>query len=116
MILALAGSKMEEAAADMGVPFAREFFADRAYAADGSLAPRSLPGAVIHDTDLALSRVMQMIDEGSVDTIEGGKLAIQCDSVCVHGDNESAVEFVAAIRKKLAEEAVECLPFGVFAR
>ncbi len=59
---------------------------------------------------------MQMIDEGSVDTIEGGKLAIQCDSVCVHGDNESAVEFVAAIRKKLAEKAVECLPFGVFAR
>ncbi len=116
MILALAGSKMEEAAAEMGVPFAREFFADRAYAADGSLAPRSLPGAVIHDTDQALARVMQMIKEGTADTIDGGKLSVRCDSVCVHGDNESAVDFVVSIRKKLAEEGVECLSFGAFAR
>ncbi len=116
IVLAPAGSQMEQAASELNQPFAQEFFADRAYQADGSLVPRSQLGAVIHDTELAIRRVMQMITEGTVDTIEGGKLAIQCHSVCVHGDNESAVQFVAAIRQTLAENQIDCLPFGSFVR
>lgn len=116
VILALAGSKMEEAAREMGVPCAREFFADRAYAPDGNLAPRSLPGAVIHDTDEALARVVKMIKEGKVTAIDGTEIAVQCDSICVHGDNSSAVAFVTAIRRRLAAEQIQCAPFGTFVR
>lgn len=116
VILALAGSKMEEAAREMGVPCAREFFADRAYSPDGSLAPRSLPGAVIHDTEEALARVVKMIRQGKVTAIDGTEIAIQCDSICVHGDNASAVAFVTAIRSRLQEENIQCAPFGTFVR
>ena len=116
IILALAGSQMEQAAKEMGVPCAREFFADRAYAPDGNLAPRSQPGAVIHDTQVALDRVVRMIKEGKVQATNGEDITVQCDSICVHGDNESAIAFVTAIRSRLAEEGITCQSFGSFVR
>ena len=116
IILALAGSQMEQAAKEMGVPCAREFFADRAYAPDGNLAPRSQPGAVIHDTQVALDRVVRMIKEGKVQATNGEDIPVQCDSICVHGDNESAIAFVTAIRSRLAEEGITCQSFGSFVR
>ena len=116
IILALAGSQMEQAAKEMGVPCAREFFADRAYAPDGSLAPRSQPGAVIHDTQVALDRVVRMIKEGKVQATNGEDIPVQCDSICVHGDNESAIAFVTAIRSRLAEEGLSCQSFGSVVR
>ena len=116
ILLALAGSKMEEAAQQMGVPCAREFFADRAYSPDGSLAPRSMPGAVLHDTQVALDRVVKMIQTGKVKAIDGTEIPVACDSICVHGDNESAVAFVTAIRHRLEEEGIACRPFGASLR
>ena len=116
ILLALAGSKMEEAAQQMGVPCAREFFADRAYSPDGSLAPRSMPGAVLHDTQVALDQVVKMIQTGKVTAIDGTEIPVACDSICVHGDNESAVAFVTAIRHRLEEEVIACRPFGASLR
>ena len=110
ILMALSGSKMLEAAEEVGIPAAYEVFADRAYNEDGSLVARSLPGAVIHDTEECIRRVVQMVKEGTVTAITGKVIPIRCDSICVHGDNASAVEFVKAIRSRLTEDGVEIAP------
>ena len=110
ILMALSGSKMLEAAEEVGIPAAYEVFADRAYNEDGSLVARSLPGAVIHDTEECIRRVVQMVKEGTVTAITGKVIPIRCDSICVHGDNASAVEFVKAIRSRLTEDDVEIAP------
>ena len=110
ILLALSGSKMLEAAAEVGIPAAYEVFADRAYNEDGSLVARSLPGAVIHDTEECIRRVVQMVKEGTVTAITGKVIPIRCDSICVHGDNTSAVEFVKAIRARLTADGVQTAP------
>ena len=107
VLLGLSGSEFGPAAQRAGIPFAAEFFADRAYNDDGSLVNRKLPGAVIHDADEAVARVLQMAKEGTVTTITGNTLTLGCASVCVHGDNEAAVELVKSINAALAANGVE---------
>ena len=87
-----------------------EVFADRAYQADGSLVPRKLPGAVIHDKDEAIARTVRMVTEGKVTAITGEEVEIAAHSICVHGDNPSAVEFVKNIRTQLTARGVEIAP------
>ena len=89
---------------------ANEVFADRAYQADGSLVPRKLPGAVIHDKDEAIARTVRMVTEGKVTAITGEEVEIAAHSICVHGDNPSAVEFVKNIRTQLTSRGVEITP------
>lgn len=107
ILLGLSGSQFGPAAQRAGIPFAAEFFADRAYNDDGSLVNRKLPGAVIHDPAEAVARVLQMAKEGTVTTITGNTLQLGCASVCVHGDNEAAVELVKSINEALAANGVQ---------
>ena len=93
---------------------ASEVFADRAYQADGSLVPRSKEGAVIHDKQLAIARTVRMVKEGKVTAITGEDVPLRADSICVHGDNPSAVEFVREIRKTLTEEGIRIEALGNF--
>lgn len=106
IILALSGSKMIEAAKDVGIKYASEVFADRAYEDDGSLVSRRKEGAVIHDEDLAVSRVIRMIKEKKVTTISGKDITISADSVCIHGDNEHALEFARKMRAAFEKEGI----------
>lgn len=106
IFMGLAGSKMITEAEKVGLQTASEVFADRAYNEDGTLVSRKLPGAMIKDKDLAIRRVVRMIKEGKVETINGKDLAIRADSVCVHGDNPKALEFVKNIRETLIAEGV----------
>ena len=110
IVLAPERSAFRQAAQTLGLPFAGEFFADRAYLPDGSLVPRSRPGAVIHDGALAASRVLQMAQEGTVTCIDGTVLPMRCVSVCVHGDNEAALESVRLIRRTLEQNGVALRP------
>ena len=110
ILLALAGSRMIEAAEELGMKAAQEFFADRAYDDDGNLAPRSMEGSVIHDTNIAISRVITMIKTGKVVSFTGKEINLKCDSICVHGDNSSAVEFVRTIRERLIKEGICIAP------
>ncbi len=64
ILMGLANSEFEKAAKEMGVPFAAEAFADRGYMPDGSLVPRSQPGAIIHDVNAAAERVVRMVNGG----------------------------------------------------
>ena len=110
IVLAPYNSAFRTAAEAIGQPFAAEFFADRAYLPDGSLVPRSQPGAVIHDPELACQRVLKMAREGVVTCIDGTALQMRCASVCVHGDNEAALASVKMIRQALEDEGVLLTP------
>lgn len=103
----LAGSAMVEAARSLGVPAAAEAFADRAYEDDGSLSPRSAPGAVVTDPDLAAERAVAMVHDGAVKTRAGRRLALSFDTLCVHGDEPGAAAVGAAVRRALEASGVE---------
>lgn len=112
IMLVLAGSKMEEAAADLQMKFAREIFADRAYESDGSLVDRRKPGAMITDEKTAIERVVRMIREHRVTSIDGDEIEIIPDSVCVHGDGEKALLFISQLRKAFEENGISIVPLN----
>lgn len=107
ILLGLANSEMINAGKEVGIKVASEVFADRAYNLDGTLVSRKLEGAVIHDTDLAIKRVVRMVKEGKVESINGEDIDIKVDSICVHGDNPKALEFVDKIKQALINEEIE---------
>lgn len=106
IVLGLAGSCLLKAARQTGLRWASEVFADRAYQSDGSLVPRSRPGAVITDRDCAIARAVRMVRDGVVTTADGVDMPILAHSICVHGDNPSAVAFVESIRAALTDAGV----------
>lgn len=110
ILVGLAGSRMMEAAAELGLRSASEVFADRAYEEDGSLVGRSKPGAMIEDEDEAIARVLRMAGEGRVKAISGKDISVRADSVCVHGDGPQALAFVLKIRAALEKASVEIRP------
>lgn len=112
ILLALSGSEMIRAAGDTGLRAASEVFADRAYEEDGSLVARTKPGAMVTDEDEAIRRVVRMAKEGKVTSITGNDIDIQADSVCVHGDNAKALEFVQKIRAALGKEGIGIAPLS----
>lgn len=110
ILMGLANSEFVHAAAAVGVAFAAEAFADRAYMKDGSLMPRSQPGSVIHDEAEAARRVVQMVTKGTVTAGDGTEIAFKPDSICLHGDTAEAVSMAAAVRKALEEAGVAITP------
>ncbi len=106
ILLGLAGSAHIRAAKAVGLRAASEVFADRAYMEDGTLVPRTMPGAMVHDRELAIARTVRMVKEGCVEAITGKIIPIQADSICVHGDNPDALGFVNKIRDTLISEGV----------
>lgn len=111
ILLGLSGSQMIQAAKDINLPYASEVFADRAYQSDGSLVPRSQPGAMITDEEEAVTRVVRMAAEGKVIANDGTDISIQADSICVHGDGAAALAFVEKIRKGLALAGIDVRAF-----
>ena len=104
--LCLAGSEMCKSADRFGLPYISEVFADRAYEDDGTLVARSKPRAVITDENAAIDRCIRMIREGIVTSVNGQDIPIRADSICVHGDNAHALEFVKKIRATFAENGI----------
>jgi 5-oxoprolinase (ATP-hydrolysing) subunit A len=102
-VLALPGSVLLARAAAAGLGVRREFFADRAYDDAGRLVPRSEPGAVIDDPAAVERRVRTLVVDGVVTTVGGSRLAVQADSICVHGDTAEAPTLARVVRAVLAE-------------
>ena len=93
------GLGIEAAAGRAGIPIYREGFADRLLLADGSLAPRTQPGAVL-DPAHAVEQALRLAQSGRYDTI------------CIHGDTKTASETAAAVRKVLSDAGVETQPLA----
>lgn len=111
-MLCLGNSLMVEAAKNVGVRYVEEAFADRAYTKQGTLAPRKLAGAVIHEPAEVAARVLEMVQTGSVQSIDGEAVPIRAQTICVHGDTPGAVEMIRLIRSELEQAGVALRPFG----
>jgi UPF0271 protein len=94
----LPGSQLLSEARALGLATASEAFADRNYLSDGSLVPRSRGDAMIHDAGHAVSRALRMVREGVVRSVDGGDIAIDVDTICIHGDGPNAAEFARRLR------------------
>ena len=110
ILVGLAGSRLLSAAKGMGLRYASEVFADRAYEDDGSLVARTKPGAMITDEDDAIARVVTMIKEGYVLSVNGNRVPVRADTVCLHGDSPTAVAFAKKIRGTLLAQGIQIAP------
>ena len=116
ILLGLSGSKLMEAAEELGLKAASEVFADRAYEEDGSLVDRKKPGAMIEDEEEAIRRVVRMVKEGKVRSLSGKDIPVRADSICVHGDGPKALTFAGRIREAVAAEGIVLAPLHDFMR
>jgi UPF0271 protein len=101
ILLGLPDSQLTAAARAAGLRTASEGFADRAYQADGSLVPRSQPGAVIDDPDVVVARAVTMARDRTVVAINGARVALDVETICVHGDTPGAAVLAGRIRGAL---------------
>lgn len=101
-VVATPGSAMARAAAAAGVPLVREGFIDRAYEPDGTLRPRSVPGAMLLDPERAAAQALDFLQGGGVRATDGSFLDVVVDTLCIHGDSPGAVEIARAVRRALA--------------
>ena len=89
---------------------AAEVFADRNYNGDGSLVSRTHPDALLHDPDAAAERIIRMLRDKKVRSIDGTDIPVCAETVCVHGDTPGAVDFVRRLRTRLEGEGVSIAP------
>jgi UPF0271 protein len=102
-----ANSRMRDAAQELGLRFAREAFADRAYNPDGSLQSLQIEGSLITDPVRAAAQAREIVVAQRVTATSGEKIPIVADTLCIHGDNPRAVEIVQAVRAALLSSGVE---------
>lgn len=105
------GLSTERAAEKLGLPMAREVFADRTYDDSGNLTSRKVEGAVIHDAAMAAQRVLRMVADQEVVTVTGKRLKVKIDTICVHGDNPAAVAMAKTVRDTLEAAGIAIRPF-----
>ena len=103
VLVGLAGSRMLDEFRNAGFQAAGEAFADRSYELDGTLRPRHLPGALITDPAVAAAQALSIAAHGKVFTIDGAEVAIQAETICIHGDTSGAAEIAAAVANALHE-------------
>jgi UPF0271 protein len=101
ILVGLAGSALVDAGRDAGLTVQREGFCDRRYRIDGSLTPRSEPGAVIEDIDSAVAQAVSIATRGEALTLDGKTVRIEADTLCVHGDRANAAVFAQRLRGAL---------------
>lgn len=107
VLYGLAGSVLLDAGRKAGLKVAAEAFAERRYEADGSLRPRGLPGAVIERVDDAQAQVLGLLSRGEVLDIDGRAIAVEADTLCLHGDRPDALDFARRLRQLLADTGVQ---------
>jgi 5-oxoprolinase (ATP-hydrolysing) subunit A len=107
VLFGLPNSELLRAGQAAGLPVAAEVFADRAYDADGSLTSRSKPGSVIHDTQMVVARAIRMVRDKQVMAVDGSTIALQADTICLHGDTPGAAEHARAVRAGLEAAGIE---------
>lgn len=110
-ILAISGTELERAGRDAGLAVFSEIFADRSYLATGRLVPRQRDGAMIDDPASAADRLIAFLSTGLMPTIDGSPIALDADSICVHGDSAGAMAIAGHVRKALETSGIIIRPF-----
>lgn len=113
ILFGLAGSELIQAGKKAGLRTASEVFSDRTYQSDGSLTSRRLPDALITDEEQSVKQVIRMVAEGKVLSQQNVDVAIQADTICIHGDGIHAVEFAGKIRSSLTAAGITVQPAGI---
>ena len=112
ILFGLPGSEILNAGRAAGLRVAAEVFADRAYEPDGSLASRRKAGSVIHDPDAVVARAVRMVKERTVVATDGSAVALEADTICVHGDTPGSDALAARIRAGLEAAGVTVKAIG----
>ncbi len=101
------GSKMQEAAKKLDMKIACEIFADRNYEDDGNLVSRKKAHALITDPEQAQKHVLKMVKTQSLNCHSGKQISCEIDSVCIHGDNLSALDTARSLKKNLVDNGLK---------
>jgi 5-oxoprolinase (ATP-hydrolysing) subunit A len=107
MLYVLSMSKNFQIAKKAGIQVAGEVFADRGYADDGTLWPRDKPGAMIEDAAKAVQQALAMVEEGYVTSVNGRRVPVAADTLCLHGDQPGAAQFASLIRRTFTEKGIK---------
>lgn len=106
ILVGLANSVSIEVAKRVGLKTRQEVFADRGYQANGALVPRGQPGAMIDSEDRAIAQTLAMVQQGRVQSVDGQWVALQAESVCLHGDGEHALNFARRLHQAFASKNI----------
>jgi UPF0271 protein len=107
IILFTQAGEVVTAAERAGIRVAYVGVVDRSYEDDGTLTPRSIPGAVLHDPDEIAARTVKLVTEGVLISRHGTPLQMRTDTVLLHGDGPGAVDLARRIRAELEAAGVE---------
>jgi UPF0271 protein len=109
-------TEIERAADKVGIRTANTFLADRAYDDQGALVSRKLEGAVIKDRAAVLARVKELLEDGTITTVTGGKLKVAVQSILLHGDTPGAVELARTVRAGIEAAGGRVVPVSKLVR
>ncbi len=110
-LLAISGTQQEKVARTRNLRVYSEIYADRGYNDVGNLVPRSQPGAMIDDADIATDRLLRFMESGKMPTVSGGMVALDAESICIHGDSPHAVAMATHIKAGLLARGLSIAPF-----
>ena len=105
LLFALAGSELAKSGRTAGLTVIEEAFADRAYRSDGTLVPRTEPGAMIESSQ-HVRQQLRAILKGSVTSVDGQSVPIQAETLCVHLDSPHAVTFLRLVRQEIESAGI----------
>jgi UPF0271 protein len=106
ILFAPQNTELSRAGEANGLQIAHEVFADRNYLNNGQLVSRTRPDALLHDPEEAAPRVVRMLREGKVRSVDGVDVDVRAETICLHGDNPEAVDFARVLRSRLEKEGV----------
>ncbi|MDT0527697.1 5-oxoprolinase subunit PxpA [Micromonospora sp. DSM 115977] len=111
-VLCLPGSVLAQLAAGAGLRVVAEGFADRGYLPNGSLVPRTAPGALVTDPEEVAVRAVRMATERTMVAVDGSVVPCPVESICLHGDTPGAVRCAELVRAALIDAGVALTPFA----
>jgi UPF0271 protein len=111
-VLCQPGSQLARLASAAGLTVVGEGFADRGYRADGTLVPRSAPGALVQEPAVVAARAVRMAVDGTVEAVDGTEVAVPVRSICLHGDTPGAVTLARGVRSALTSAGLDLSPFS----
>ena len=111
-LFALSMGSLAATAGRYGIRVAHEVFADRSVEPDGSLTPRTQPGAVLTDPKVVTLRIIGLLRDGTITATNGDKLSLKADTICFHGDTPGSSEFARQVRSLLSSSGVHITHFG----